>query len=513
MPTQIARLALYAILASYTAIHRGHIMSRNLLPHAQACARSFLLAALIVFCIAIPPGVQAADIAVGSNCTLANAISSANSDTSTGGCTAGSGADTITLSANVSLSSALPAISSSMTIDGDGKTIDGKNSRRVLDITAGTVTIKDAVLTKGNAGGAHGGIIRARGADLTLTRVTLSNGQSSNNGGGLFFDGSSKTLTITDSIISSNQTKDNSGGLGGGIYARAQSATISGTTINSNTGYANGGGIFNDGSLTIENSTLYANQSTNGHGGGIYTNSGDTTTIKHVTMNGNTVGSSGDGDSIYRGGTTNLYNSILAGSDTSAHCEGSGTLNQAGSLIQDNSCSPAYSGAAGLGAVTGSPAYYPLNSDSAAVDAASDTHCNTHDQAGNLRPDTKCDIGAIESNGPVIILVSSTCSIKNAIKAATDNAAAGGCAAGKSNLVDTIAFTADHTHTGSQLSITSEMIIDGKGYTLSGNNANRMLDVSNTTLTIKNLTITKGEGGEAHGGAMRVRIPTSRWTM
>ena len=480
-------------------------MSLTLLAYAQRHARSILVVILGIFLVAMPPGARAADIAVGSNCTLANAINSANNDSSDGGCTAGSGADTITLSANVSLSSALPAISSSMTIDGDGKTIDGKNSRRVLDITAGTVTIKNAVLTKGNAGGAHGGIIRARGANLTLSGVTLSNGQSSNNGGGLFFDGSSNTLTITDSIISSNQTKDNSGGLGGGIYVRAQSATISGSEISSNTGYMHGGGIFNDGSLTIENSTLYANQSTNGHGGGIYTNSGDTTTIKHVTMNGNTVGSSGDGDSIYRGGTTNLYNSILAGSDTSAHCEGSGTLNQSGSLIQDNSCSPAYSGAAGLGTVTGSPAYYPLNSDSAAVDAASDSHCTTHDQAGSRRPDSNCDIGAIESNGPVTILVSSTCSIKNAIKAATDNAAANGCIAGSSSLVDTIAFTADHTHTGSQLSISSEMIIDGKGYTLSGNSGNRMLDVSNTKLTIKNLTITKGEGGEAHGGALRVR--------
>ena len=299
----------------------------------------------------ITPTSAPVNIIVDSGCTLAQAITSANTDATAPNstCEAGSGADTITLSANVDLSALLPAVGSDITFDGKNYTIDGRNSRRIFDITSGTVTVKDAVLTKGNAGGAHGGNIRARGANLTLTRVTLSNGESKNNGGGLFFDGSSKRLTITSSTIANNQTKDNSGGLGGGIYVRAQSATIRRSAIGSNTGYSHGGGIYNDGTLTIENSTIYSNQSSNGHGGGVYTNSGDTTTLKHVTLNGNSVSSSGDGDSIYRGGTTNLYNSILAGTDTSAHCEGSGTLNQAGSLIQDNSCSPAVSGDPSLG--------------------------------------------------------------------------------------------------------------------------------------------------------------------
>ena len=357
------------------------------------------LLACALLCFGALPAAHAATINVDSGCTLAQAITSANTDATAPNstCEAGSGADTITLSANVNLSALLPAITSDITIDGKNYTIDGRNSYRVLDITAGTVTIQDAVLTKGNAGGAHGGIIRSRGANLTLTRVTLSNGESKNNGGGLFFDATSKRLTITSSIIAGNETKDNSGGLGGGIYVRAQSATIKRSAIGGNSGYSHGGGIYNDGSLTIENSTFYSNQSTTGHGGGVYTNSGDTTTLKHVTLNGNTVSSSGDGDSIYRGGTTNLYNSILAGSDTSAHCEGSGTLNQAGSLIQDNSCSPAVSGDPSLGTLTGSPAYYPLSGSSIAVDTAVSTHCLRIDQVGTSRAQgSACDIGAFE---------------------------------------------------------------------------------------------------------------------
>ncbi len=481
-------------------------MSWNLLAVAQSHARLLLLLIAIALLVAIPPSAQAADITVNATCTIVNAIRSANSDTSRGGCTAGSGADTIALSANITLNGLLPAISSDVTIDGRDKTIDGRDSYRILDINSGAVVIKDLVMTKGNAGGANGGIIRARNTDLTLTRVTLSNGQSSNNGGGLFFDGSSKRLTITDSVISDNKTKDNSGGLGGGIYVRAQFATITKSTISNNIGYSHGGGIYNDSSLTIENSTIYANKSSNGHGGGIYANASATTIIKHVTMNGNIVSSSsGEGDSIYRGGRTNMYNSILAGSDASSHCAGSGPFNQAGNLVHDISCSWSMSGAPGLGAVTGSPAYFPLLSDSEAIDAASSDYCTASDQLGNARPATGCDIGAIESNGPSIIWVSDRCSLKNAIKSATDNEAYSGCLAGRSNRLSTIIFTSDHSHTGSPLEINSPMVIDGNNHSLTGDAANRILDVTDTTLTIKNLTITRGGAGETHGGALRAR--------
>lgn len=47
---------------------------------------------------------QAATITVdGATCTLVDAIDAANSDTATGGCPAGSGADTIELQTNVTL--------------------------------------------------------------------------------------------------------------------------------------------------------------------------------------------------------------------------------------------------------------------------------------------------------------------------------------------------------------------------------------------------------------------------
>ncbi len=76
---------------------------------------------------------QAADITVdGTNCTLADAITAANTDASAGNCPACSGADTITLQADVTLTAYLWQISSTITIEGGGHFISGNNDLRVL---------------------------------------------------------------------------------------------------------------------------------------------------------------------------------------------------------------------------------------------------------------------------------------------------------------------------------------------------------------------------------------------
>ncbi|HEY53071.1 MAG TPA: hypothetical protein G4N94_06405, partial [Caldilineae bacterium] len=52
----------------------------------------------------------------GVNCTLADAITAANSDAATGGCDAGSGADILDITADIALTSVLPRIESDVTI-------------------------------------------------------------------------------------------------------------------------------------------------------------------------------------------------------------------------------------------------------------------------------------------------------------------------------------------------------------------------------------------------------------
>ena len=57
---------------------------------------TFSLVALMVLVSRVSL-VHAADITVNDTCSLKNAITAADTDTATGGCAAGSGADTITL--------------------------------------------------------------------------------------------------------------------------------------------------------------------------------------------------------------------------------------------------------------------------------------------------------------------------------------------------------------------------------------------------------------------------------
>jgi hypothetical protein len=84
---------------------------------------------------------------------------------------------------------------------------------------------------------------------LTVSGCTLS-GNSAANGGGIANDG---MLTVTGSIVSGN-----SGYLGGGGIANFGTATVSNSTLLGNSAtFAEGGGINNFGTATVSNNTLY----------------------------------------------------------------------------------------------------------------------------------------------------------------------------------------------------------------------------------------------------------------
>ena len=334
-------------------------------------------------------------IVLSKSCSWSNAIRAANSDTATGGCSAGSGSDNIILNANYTLSEEPPDISSTITVHGNGFTLSAGGYFRPFDVANADLTLNNLVVTGGNAGGAHGGAIRASNSHVTLDKVAISGSKSGNNGGAIRFEGSSRKLTISDSAIASNRTTDAKGGFGGGIYVNSSGALITGSAIASNTAITKGGGIYNAGALTIENSTIYSNDAKTG-GGGVYTASGATTTIKHATFARNTNNNARN--ALLNDGTINLYNSILSGiGSNGSDCQGSLSAN-VGNLIQDNTCSPALSGDPGLAALTGSPKYYPLTSGSQAIDAANASHCLSEDQTGGTRPQgSACDIGAYEA--------------------------------------------------------------------------------------------------------------------
>ncbi|MEM1182970.1 MAG: hypothetical protein AAGM22_31800 [Acidobacteriota bacterium] len=191
------------------------------------------LAALFA-CGFFAPAAFAADITVdGATCTLADAITAANTDAATGGCPAGDpGADTLILSADVSLDApdplsteqrnlfaALPDITSDITIRGGAASVIRRNVAytctadttdpifRFFNLTAGSLVLEDLVFEGAClAGGALDGAVLASspGTFLTVRRVTAE-GTTIPLGDGLVQGGvihsQSESLTVLDSAF------------------------------------------------------------------------------------------------------------------------------------------------------------------------------------------------------------------------------------------------------------------------------------------------------------------------
>src|SRR5450631_1706713 len=147
-----------------------------------------------------------------------------------------------------------------------------------------------------------------------LNSLTITNGYYfENNGGGIYNNG---TLTLTN-------------------------CTLSGNSVNFGTGYGGlGGGIYNDGVLTLNQCTLSGNSATNVYGGGIY-NGGGTLTLNQCTLSGNRAQRGGD---IYGPGALNQC--TLTGNSASygggIYIEGTATLNQC--TLSGNSAPDGYGG-------------------------------------------------------------------------------------------------------------------------------------------------------------------------
>jgi hypothetical protein len=85
------------------------------------------------------------------------------------------------------------------------------------------------------------------------------------------------------------------------------SLTLNNSTISGNSASNGGGGILNEGSLTLNNSTISGNSASNG-GGGIY--DVGATYVDNSTISGNSSG--GDGGGVYEAAILQLVNSTLS---------------------------------------------------------------------------------------------------------------------------------------------------------------------------------------------------------
>ena len=240
-----------------------------------------LLFTAILTALLLASPAYAADIRLSSRCTLADAIIAANRDQPEGDCPAGRGADTITLTRDITLDDGLPKITSSITIEGDGYTISGNNRYRMFYNDGGALTIKDLTMTKGRVEGdlitnVADGTLKAStsqplgGAILNLGELSIVNSAFSHNSalrGGAIYNWGEGELSIVSSSFSSNSAKV----IGGAISnAGDGELSISDSAFSHNSAELGGGGaIFNFGELSINDSAFSDNSADKGGGGAI----------------------------------------------------------------------------------------------------------------------------------------------------------------------------------------------------------------------------------------------------
>ena len=404
---------------------------------------TLLFTAIWTALLLTPPAVYAADIALGSSCSLADAIIAANHNRPEGGCPAGRVVDTIILTQDITLRDELPKITSAIIIEGSGYTISGDHRWRIFYNDGGALTIKDLTMTKGYVDvGIIRGVIRRISEVIQTAHAHLTNDESfiilppsDTFGGAIVNDGELSvvnstfshnsadsggaiynrdgTVSISDSAFSNNTAgwggaindygelsivnssfSGNSADISGGAIFNAGKLSIVNSSFSHNLADV-GGAVFNAGKLSIVNSTFSHNSADTG-GGGIE-NYGELS-IGSNTFSDN---SANFGGVIRTGDALSMVNSIIAGGDGDACLSFGGLKHNISNFIQDGSCSPAFEGDPMLGELVepedGSPAYYPLLEGSPAIDAADDDYCPATDQIGTARPQGGgCDIGAIE---------------------------------------------------------------------------------------------------------------------
>ena len=210
--------------------------------------------------------------------------------------------------------------------------LNGGGSGRVVNISNvdATVYIADLTITNGNATSFGGGIAN-NAASLYVDRVKITG----NSEGGIT---SWAPLTMTDSVISNNTSTNGGAGL---FISTSGMSSLTRVTISDNTassGY--GAGIHNQGTgtLNLVNVTVSGNSAITDPGGGI-SNSSSTMNITNSTIAYNqAIGSSPGGIANY--GTINFKNTIVAYNGSSGCNYGSsGVFNSNGNNLDSlNDC-------------------------------------------------------------------------------------------------------------------------------------------------------------------------------
>ncbi len=253
----------------------------------------------------------------------------------------------------------------------------------------GTATLTDCTLS-GNSGGGGGAVFNGQtspnshgksygAADLTMIDCTLSGNSVAGiyTGGGGVFN--SGTATLTDCTLSGNSA---SGVYGGGGVSNSGTITLTECTLSGNSAGDGGGGVFNSGTATLTDCTLSGNSGGSRGGGGVWNNG--MAYLTGCTLSDNS-GDSRGGGGVFNIGTANLTDCTLSANVTSGY--GGGFANYDGTAALTDCTLSGNSASVGGGLYNSSGVYHQ------ATVALTDTIV-----AGNTSPSAASDIG-----GPVSV--------------------------------------------------------------------------------------------------------------
>ena len=241
---------------------------------------------------------------------------------------------------------ALPVVTGSVTVIGNGDTIErtGSDAFRLFDVAAGgSLTLEDLTLTgglvTGNGSAGEGGAIYSAGK-LTLGGVTVSNNKAvgpNASGGGLCVAGGSAELT-SDNFSNNEAVGGNA--YGGGLCVTGGVVILNGDTLNLNQasggegdsadsigsavlagtgGVGSGGGLYVAGGAVTMNDDTISNNRAQGGNGGINRDFGDP-----VPLSGGAGGVGFGGGVAVAGGTVASSNDAISNNDAHGGSGGNG---------------------------------------------------------------------------------------------------------------------------------------------------------------------------------------------
>ncbi len=352
--------------------------------------RNFSLVATLLILLAAAPHTLYATtvvIMVDSNCSLANAIRSANGDAQVAesGDTDGNddcedgtepdatadppetGKDIIRFSAAITLSELLPAITSAVDIDGNNHSVSGDDKYPIFQVSGGALSIEDLTIQKGLIT-TFGGGIYVNGGSLSLEDSKVKDNVAGDIGGGIY--ASNSDVEITDSEVSGNSTTKSHGG---GMYfvstTGAHTLTIDGSTFKGNSSTEDGGGLKIAGGIVAIKKSTFANNTADEGGaiesseatldmlnstissntareGGGLSSFGSHVTLTHTTWAYNAAVEQGGGIAIIGWvGSFKIRNTLITDSASGGDCHSGPNpdiiIEFKGNFIQDGSCRPA----------------------------------------------------------------------------------------------------------------------------------------------------------------------------